>query len=448
MTQSVSERWSLLNWVERARETYQINQAWSHQKFVTRSLSSPWRQPYHPILALSSKRLVVSAGNAITSYRFGYDRINRQSVVEYEGSHLVFPSIQGDPNSILDITGLTFLPDGETLLVSNFEGTLVRVRISPDNDGAIETLPKDRNRREADRPLQASRTAIYDVKIGRIRTLTSSGTIAVSVAESGQTAVVNSASPWMKPAIVNIGKVTWSSHLELDSSTPYLALGTRSSVSVYPFSDGVLRASPTAELGGPGRGTPVYCVAQYIPGGSPDILASGWYDGKVRIHDLRCSQRTWSLDSTTLGALAPVMTLSDPWRSFDPVYSLAARGMLDDEGARRTGCHGGGGGLAHQHHYLTAGSSFHSVVCLWDVRQPSESWSLFAPGGDRSPVHSLKTEGSRIWGVTERRAFVVDFAPDAASTRFPDVERGAHHTGNPYLHRYGSRLSLKVHYKA
>lgn len=367
-------------------------------------------------------------------------------MIEDEGTYSVFRGNRGDTDAKWDITGVTFLPDGkdETLLVSNEEGALVRIKVLGKDTNASGS--RHRRQQEMGSYLQASKTAAYDVKIGPIRTLTSSGAIALAVSECGRSAVINTTSPWITPSIVNTGKLAWASHLQLSSATPYMALGTSNSVSVYSFSDGVLRASPSAELGGPLRVTPVYCVSQYIPGGSPDIIASGWYDGKVRIHDLRCSQRTWSNENGTTknqAALAPVITLSDPWRSFDPIYSLAARSSpsMDSESGAGTG------GLPHYGHYLIAGTALHAAVCLWDVRKPDDSWSLFAPGQDRSPVYSLKAEGSRIWGVTERRAFIIDFTPNASSTRYPQVtDHGAHNAGKPYLHRYGSSTSIRSYY--
>jgi WD40 repeat protein len=231
-----------------------------------------------------------------------------------------------------------------------------------------------------------------------------------------------------------VAKKAWSAYIETTSSSPYIAIGTDENVVIHSFTDGSLSTEPYASLGGPGSPTPVYCAGAFIPGGNPNIIASGWYDGKVRVHDLRSSQRTrLSETSAPLSkktALASVMTFSDPWRSFDPVYSLAARGGMEDENERSSG-----GGLPHQYHYLTAGSALHSVVCLWDVRKPSQSWSVYAPGGDRSPVYALKAEGSRVWGATQWRAFVLDFAPDAPRTSFPLVHDSVTVNGPPtYVH--------------
>jgi WD40 repeat protein len=212
---------------------------------------------------------------------------------------------------------------------------------------------------------------------------------------------------------------------------------------------GSLASEPMAILSGPGRSTPVYTVGQFLPGGSPELIATGWFDGKVRIYDLRSASQSGfetleGVEPATSSAgptpLNPVLTLSDPWRSFDPIYSLATRSEMSDPQANSQG------GLPHQYHYLAAGSALHSVVCLWDVRRPSTGWSVYAPGGDNSPVYTLRAEGSRVWGATQWRAFVLDFGPEAKDTIWPRVDDVAldHLDNGPptYLHfleRYENR---------
>ena len=435
-TASVQEKWSVLSWKERARDTELINQAWSSHKFTAKTLNHPWPQKFNSVLALSPTRLIVAAGNAITSYRFGYNAKSGSSIVAQEGVYTIFPSASG-----FDITGIEFLPDGgknETLLVSNHSGGLVRVQLPR---AAREAIGDDaygyrdgRFGRRGPPPLQAKITAQYTIASKTIRVLKVAGATGVALSTDGMASILNTASPWIAPTTSIIGQKAWAAHVETSSSSPYIAIGTNEHVLVHSFVDGSMSEQPCAILGGPGRPTPVYCVGAFIPGGNPNIVASGWYDGKVRVYDLRSSQRTWLSESTTTlnkrTALSPVITLSDPWRSFDPIYSLAARGMMEDENQRSVG-----GGMPHQYHYLAAGSAFHSVVCLWDIRNPSRSWSVYSPGGDSSPVYSLKAEGSRVWGATQWRAFVLDFAPDAPKTSFPLVQDSRPETGPPvYVH--------------
>jgi hypothetical protein len=435
-TASVETRWSTLSYRERARDTNLINQAWPSRRFVARTLNNRWPQKYQPVLALSPTRLIVAAGNAITSYRFGYNAKEGRSIVAQEGVYTIFPAQPG-----FDITGVDFLPDhgkDETLLLSNHSGGLVRIRLPPStgelsNSDAYAYRHGHFGRRPMPPP-QVKLTAQYTTPSETLRVLKVAGTTAVALSANGVASVLNTASPWIAPKTTVVGKKAWSAHIETSSSSPYMAIGTDENVVIHSFTDGSLSADPCAILGGPGRPTPVYCVGAFIPGGNPNIIASGWYDGKVRVHDLRSSQRTWLSESSTAlnkkTALASVMSFSDPWRSFDPVYSLAARGRMEDENERLSG-----GGLPHQYHYLTAGSALHSVVCLWDVRKPSQSWSVYAPGGDRSPVYALRAEGSRVWGATQWRAFVLDFAPDAPKTSFPLVYDSVAINGPPtYVH--------------
>jgi hypothetical protein len=58
---------------------------------------------------------------------------------------------------------------------------------------------------------------------------------------------------------------------------------------------------------------------------------------------------------------------------------------------------------------IAGGGARHGTVCLFDIRYPKKGWSVFSPGGKGSPVYSLKGEGGKIWGVTEKRAFVLAF---------------------------------------
>jgi len=436
-TASVAERWSTLSSREKARDAYLINRAWPSRNFTARTLNNRWPQKYQPVLALSPTRLIVAAGNAITSYQFGYSAKGGRSIVAQEGIYTVFPAQPG-----FDITGVEFLPDGgrdETLMVSNHSGSLIRIRL-PSSSGQItkngvHAYNHSRFGRPPPPPLQVKSTAQYTNSSEAIRALTVVGTTAVALSANGVAFVLNAASPWIAPTTCVVGKKAWSVHIETRSSSPFLAVGTDEAVVMHALINGSPSDKPCAILGGPGNPTPVYCVGAFIPGGNPNIVASGWYDGKVRVHDLRSSQRTWLSETLSVSpdkrtVLAPVMTFSDPWRSFDPVYSLAARGRMEDE---KEGL--AGGGMPHEDHYLTAGSALHSVVCLWDVRRPSQSWSVYAPGGDRSPVYSLKAEGSRLWGVTQWRAFVVDFAPDAPRTSFPLVHDCRTVNGPPtYVH--------------
>lgn len=423
-----------MTWNERARDAYLTNKAWSSGSVVAKSLNDRWPHKYHPVLALSPTRLIVAAGGNLTSYSFGFIPTERKSTVVFEGTYQVFPSAPA-----CDITGIVFLPDGgknETLLVSNISGELVRIRLPSPLPIAQDTEGYPRSRlRTLIR--QVIKTAHYSTPENSIKALASVGSTALAVSSTGYASMVQAASPWVSPSTVRIARVAWSTHLRMTASTPYAAIGTNSNAVVHPLSNDGLSTEPIAVLAGPSKSTPVYTVQEFLPGGSPEIIATGWFDGKVRVYDLRSSSRTLGtvepLSNSSLPAsLTPVLTLSDSWRSFDPIYSLAARGEMSDPQAK---AESRAGGLPHQYHYLAAGSALHSVVCLWDVRRPSTGWSVYAPGGDRSPVYALRAEGSRIWGATQWRAFVLDFGSEAKDTIYPRVEDGAMDSTPPtYLH--------------
>lgn len=152
-----------------------------------------------------------------------------------------------------------------------------------------------------------------------------------------------------------------------------------------------------------------------FPGGQSDqIIISSWFDGKVRIHDLRDAARGYNNLLDFSGGysspdvpmpLSPCQVLYDPWTVGDAKYSISA---------------GGPGGAC-----IASGSAVNSVICLWDVRQPFSGWSVHAPGNDRSPIYSLKFEYSRIWTANQARACVVDFGPDVSLKTYPSLKRTA-----------------------
>jgi len=136
-------------------------------------------------------------------------------------------------------------------------------------------------------------------------------------------------------------------------------------------------------------------------GASDQILVSGWYDGLVRVHDLRSSSRARTADIPGGPApLLPVLSVYDPW-TFEPNYCVSC-----------------GGGSSS---YIAAGTARHSVVALWDVRNPADGWSVHGPGNDSSPVYSVILDSSRVFGVTQSRPFVLDFGPDAKEETYPSL---------------------------
>lgn len=67
-------------------------------------------------------------------------------------------------------------------------------------------------------------------------------------------------------------------------------------------------------------------------------------------------------------------------------------------------------------YHIAGGGARHGTVSIFDTRYPKKGWSCFSPGGKGSPVYALEGEGGRIWGVTDKRAFVLAFDGSAAPT--------------------------------
>ena len=399
-------------WRERARHAYLTNLHWASRDFTSWVLNTQWRSRYHSVLALSSTTLAVAAGNTIYTYSLSQRDVQEDLAIQ----------VHRDSLPATDITGLAFLPNiGATrqMLITDMSGCVMRIRLDV---GATSSEARPRlNTRWYGKSTYGSQTARYDHPREAIKALSTSGSMALTISTTGLLSFFNASTPWVHASRYHSQKTGWTCHLQLEASTPFAATGLQSGASVVPIRESGFDSTtqPLARLGGSKDPCPVYAISPFLPGASPNIIATGWYDGKVRVHDLRlppaCAQTTSapSPASPLSGPplLKPVLTLSDPWRSFDAVYSLSARGVPSPSGN-------------HSHHYITAGSAQHSVVAIWDVRSPPVGWSVYAPGGDRSPVYALVTEGSRVWGTTQSRAFMLDFAWGNASghRRWPRVE--------------------------
>jgi hypothetical protein len=402
-------------WRERARHAYQTNLHWATRKFTPWVLNTQWRSRYHSVLALSSTTLAIGAGNTIYTYLFSQGGVREDLAIQ----------VHRDSLPATDITGLAFLPNiGATrqMLMTDMSGRVVRIRADADTISFLNGRPRLSGPWYG-KSAFASQTARYDHPNEAIKALSTSGSMALTISAPGLLSLFNASTPWVHPSTHHSQKMGWSCHLQLDASTPLAATGLHGGASIIPIrQSGFDSSTPLlARLGGPKDACPVYSISAFLPGSSPDVITTGWYDGKVRVHDLRLpATSAWSTSTLSPPSqsplsgpplLKPVLTLSDPWRSFDAIYSLSARGVPSSSGN-------------HSHHYITAGSAQHSVVAIWDVRSPRAGWSVYAPGGDRSPVYALLTEGSRVWGTTQSRAFMLDFAwgSTPGGGRWPRVE--------------------------
>ncbi|KAI6147310.1 hypothetical protein BKA82DRAFT_4152277 [Pisolithus tinctorius] len=219
----------------------------------------------------------------------------------------------------------------------------------------------------------------------------------LSLSSWGSVALTDLSSPSTTTTTFHLGIRSWSSHLCMTASTPYAAFGITCTASPTPlFLHYILSVWVVpycfADAAFPSSAPPPPCSPL---GDSDQIVVSGWYDGAVRVHDLRAPEQ-----ATSAAARAHI---TRPW-SPEPVYCVSC-----------------GGGSAS---FVAAGTARHSVVAFWDVRQPTKGWSVHAPGNDQS---------SRLFGGTQSRSFVYDFGPGVTKDTYPSVPPASHRAIDRHL---------------
>ncbi|KAI0763610.1 hypothetical protein BD413DRAFT_673811 [Trametes elegans] len=401
-TWSLSKSLQLWSPYEQVRYHTITDRNWMLPSFVARPLASRWTGKLQPVLSINHSRLFVAAANQINSYVFGRS-----------GTPGVSPSIQFEcaytTNKVLqatrDITSIECVPDGgydRTLYVGYADGSLERVVLpacKPGQEGPIHLEPNFREKR----PYHGN---------DAIESISSCGDHLLSLSSNG-TAVFFSNSATPSPQFVELRVRSWTTHL----SHRHAVLGASSltPLTVHGIHESHISTTPSHILTNSThddhpRASAVYGICGTPPsapwGASEQVIISGWYDGVVNVHDLRSSRRAHRIPGVNSypagGALYPVMSMCDPW-NFEPVYDVCS----------------GGGGACH----IAAGTARHSVVAFWDVRAPNKGWSVHAPGNDSSPVYSVILEGSRLFGATQSRPFVLDFGPGAKEDTYPKLTR-------------------------
>jgi WD40 repeat protein len=377
------------------RYTVTTDRNWAHQHFLARPLSQRWIGKLQPLLALNSSRLLLAAGNTIYSYGFASSLTPDTSPPVY--LECAYTTSAFHPNR--DITALaTVLDNGlnRTIFVGYADGNLERITLPPCKEVAKTAGNIDASLRER-----------YNMHNGSlIEGLSTSGGHLLSLSSNGTAALLPLASGEYIPQLIDVGVRSWSCHLCTDASTPYAIFGATSlnPLSLHPIAESLIYSQASVYLASStksDRPTAVYAISSAPPacawGASNQIVVSGWYDGIVRVFDLRSPTRT---GTGSKPSLLPSMTFCDPW-SPEPIYSLSC----------------GGGSASH----ITAGSARHSVLAFWDVRSPVRGWSVHAPGNDSSPVYSVIMDGARVFGATESRGFVYDFGPGVTEETYPPV---------------------------
>lgn len=191
--------------------------------------------------------------------------------------------------------------------------------------------------------------------------------------------------PWTAPSGISVPQKPWAVLL---TSTNDLVVGSTgaSSLSHYQLSETGEPLLDVRHFPGLSSRSSIYSLC------SPSALSSAfrpdstviaaYYDSAVRLFDLRSA------------STAPVLELSDPGND-DPAYSVASGGPAGS--------------------YIVVGTARNSAIRIFDVRSGTfqSGSTAFAPGRDSSPVYGVGIEYGKIWGVTDQRAFAVDFEPNS-----------------------------------
>ena len=334
-----------------------------HNAIITHSLKqrrwhalqvgSTWPQPVIPTLLVTPTSLLLGVGGKLVVHAIEGGAVGRAR--EY-------PIAKKFSGSRADIIGVVELGDGE-FGIAQFDGTLQKIGLPDAKSTAHYAHPNEAN----------------------VHTLAASpnGDLMMTTTSTGLASVFKYRSPWSSPDVFPLRRHrAWSSFITPDA----LLLGVTGSIDVYPYlPTGPLR-TPSRVLYGPdppSQSSPYDMITPPSPSvHHPSLLLSGWYDSHLRLHDLRRREP------------GPVLEMSDPWAWADgsAMYSCAFLGE----------------------NHVAGGGARHGTVALFDLRSTKRGWSCFSPDGRGSPVYKLVGEGGRLWGVTERRAFVLTFDGSAA----------------------------------
>lgn len=364
----------------------------NHEMHVVQ-IGQTWNRRCLPVLSLDSERLIIGAGGDIlvhplvapsgsayspsTSPQFPplsalptSPSGRRRSMNGRKDRTTYAPKAVGPAHvyplsnrSDSDIVGIHALPSGE-IIAAQFDGTLQRLSLSG----------------------QLRSTAHYSHPKEHIYALSGHNDHFLALSY-GVGSLYNARSPWLPPVEFDFEERPWSGLLTTDRAF----VGIRGEVAIHALRpDGIehvqsLRADGSASvseddgvividsldaldsaLGRTARRSTPYSIS--TSENDPNLVLSAWHDGFARLHDLR----TGSCE----------MELSDPWQDA-PLYCASFLGENS----------------------VATGGSQHGIVSVFDVRT-AKGYSVFTPEGKGSPVYALEAEGGRVWGVSEKRAFV------------------------------------------
>ncbi|KAK9895272.1 hypothetical protein P389DRAFT_197334 [Cystobasidium minutum MCA 4210] len=379
-----------------------------------------------PVIKLQedSSRLIVAGGTTLSTFTFP-----GHAAKPVEEVH-IRPSFHRDSQGRLYNDWIGRTPTDDITSISCIEGTgeFILAHVS----GLLQKCKIETSSYDDRRPFLRSICRYGNSKrIIQAVSASKSGLIASVASHSGGTiSLYRSNSPWQDPITWRTKHKPWSLLLDPSGSRPrWLALGESGHTPCRLYElhqDGtpVDVNSPITLLGN-NISTAVYDFASPPSSGSSPLgdpshtIVSGWYDGTVRIHDLRRPSRQ------------PTLTMYDPFADV-PVYSVAC---------------GGGAGCT-----IAAGTARHGLVRTWDVRKAKHDvkagTSIFGPGKDSSPVYSLEMEHDRLFGVTDRRAWMMTFGYSAGSKNGSSrsgVAPSRHPYHNSNTHRHSDKRDDTLH---
>lgn len=358
LTLSIPTRsWSSL---ELIKHNHYINMSLRKRRWHALQVGQTWSQAVIPTLHLTPDSLILGVGGKLVIHPLN---IRDQRAGRSVGRFQEYPVANRYAGSKADIVGIHALSDGQ-LAIAQYDGTLQRV-----------SIPDLINRQQGIR----STAHFVHPKGTNIHSLSGWNDTLLTTSTQGLVSLWNARSPWQPPSAFTLPSSTraWSSLLT--PSSAYLGLSDR--IAVHAATSSSFSSTPIRSLTGPDlpSTSSAYAIRQPPPTSihNPSILLSAWYDSHLRIHDLRSP------------SAFPVQIFFDPWTWADgsAMYSCAF--------------------LAEYH--LAGGGARHGTVSLFDTRYPKAGWSCFSPGGKGSPVYALEGDGGRLWGVTDKRAFVLAF---------------------------------------
>lgn len=376
--------------IDYVRECTITDDSWEHLHNVTHEELTAFPGRTMPVIKLQqdSQRLVVAGGSSLSTFIFpGHSAKPVEEIY-------VRPTTHRDSSGRIHSHSLGRTPTDDITSIACIEGTgeFVLAHVS----GLLQRCKIEGSQGERPRLRSVCRYG-NSKRIIQAVSASKAGLLASVASHHGGTISLHKVfSPWQDPITWRTKQKPWTLLLDPGSTRPrWLALGESGSMpcQMYELTEAgvpVDKDQPISLLGN-SCSTAVYDFTSPPPasplGHASQTIISGWYDGTVRIHDLRRQSRM------------PVLMMYDPFADV-PVYSVAC---------------GGGAGYT-----VAAGTARHGLVRTWDVRKAKDDvkagTSIFGPGRDASPVYGLQMEHDRLFGVTDRRAWMMSFGEADGST--------------------------------